>query len=842
MNVTTQGIGHKVMSVLMALVLAIGLAPMVPAGTALAATDQENWDAATYVYTAEANEDDEYVIDYTGEPVAFGVVSVTEVGSSTALDPEAYEVAYYSNNAGTPGAKIENGAEGVVEPGDYWIGVTSKEAVGSTETPVTHYQKFTIAPKGKTSILGAKIYQATADPNDVSDETFVYTGKEFYFGTVAGYLNVQVDDKPLVKDTDYELRVDPQNPTIKEAGTYDVTIIGKGNYEGTLYTKVVIAPIDLDTATVTIADQDIRQVTNSPLTGSMVLIDGVDATTLDLDDELAYEFTGYEFEGAAGVPEVIKNVGHYTASVAAEDTANNVTGSKSGIEFDVVSNVVMGYDYTNGTVTDSFADWNSAGLVFDNSKDEAFDPEKITVGGGAVAKDRYTVTVTKDGVKTNDWTEAGDYVATVKVSTGDEYDMGGTGTLKFSVINGTIATASDIFVIVDGKNVQQGTDLHVTYTGEAFDVTTVVKNDEGETLTAGVDYNVEITDSTGAKVDEILGVGGYQVHITDGAYHVAAGTGSYIVRVDKIAIQGYRAVQINMGDTEGLPYTGEAVVPAVEYTTDNPASEDAVWKALDPALYELKYSNADNSVSVDAEDVVEPAIYTATVWLTDEAKETMAEAVNQTFKFRIVDTIAYSDVKAGEWYANPVYQAKKLGYMTGVDGTTTFLPATNITRAEMACVVYKMVGGQYDADDTTFEAPFADVEMSFSWAVPAISWANKAGVITGYAPDYATFGPGDNATREQVATILYRYAQATGQDVTVEDEAAALEKYADGDQVSEYARTAMAWAIENGIMGVDIDSLRPQDNIVRAEVAAMSVRVQPESYEGSVDIDVSQQP
>lgn len=772
-------------------------------------------------------------------------MSVTELGSSTALDPEAYEVAYYSNNAGTPGAKIENGAEGVVEPGDYWIGITSKEAVGSTDQPVTHYQKFTIAPKAKTSILDAKIYQATADANDVSDETFVYTGKEFFFGTEAGYLNVQVDGKPLAKDKDYTLYVDPNQPTIKDAGTYNVTIKGIGNYEGTVYLNITIAPIDLTTATVTVADQDIRQVENKPLAGAMVYIDGVSATELGLDvnSELAYEITDFSLKGTAGVPDVFKSVGHYTASVAATDEAKNVTGSKTGLEFDVVGNVVEGYDYTNGTVTDSFADWNSAGLVFDNSKDEAFDPEKITVGGGAVAKDRYTVTVTKDGVATNDWTEAGDYIATVKVSTGDTFDMGGTGTLKFSVIEGTIATASDIFVIVDGKNVQQGTDLHVTYTGEAFDVTTVVKNDEGETLTAGVDYNVEITDGTGAKVDEILGVGGYQVHITDGAYHVAAGTGAYIVRVDKIAIQGYRAVQIDMGDTEGLPYTGEAVVPAVEYTTDDPTSKDAVWTALDPALYELKYSNADNTVSVDAEDVVEPAIYTATVWLTDEAKETMAEPANQTFQFRIVNTIAYSDVKAGEWYANPIYQAKKLGYMTGVDGTTTFLPMTNITRAEMACVVYKMVGGEsYYGEDVKPESPFDDVEMSFSWAMTAISWANKAGIITGYAPDYATFGPGDNATREQVATILYRYAQATGQDVTVEDEAAALAQYADGDQVSEYARTAMAWAIENGVMGVDVDSLRPQDNIVRAEVAAMSVRVQPEGYEGSVDIDVPTPP
>ena len=121
---------------------------------------------------------------------------------------------------------------------------------------------------------------------------------------------------------------------------------------------------------------------------------------------------------------------------------------------------------------------------------------------------------------------------------------------------------------------------------------------------------------------------------------------------------------------------------------------------------------------------------------------------------------------------------------------------------------------------------FDDVDGR-AWYAEPIAWASNSGIVTGY--DDTTFGPSDKASREQVAVMLYRYAKAQGKDVTVDDADAALAAYKDGDQVSDWAKTAMAWAVENGVFGVDTDELYPTENIQRAAVAAIAVRFQPEA-------------
>ena len=99
--------------------------------------------------------------------------------------------------------------------------------------------------------------------------------------------------------------------------------------------------------------------------------------------------------------------------------------------------------------------------------------------------------------------------------------------------------------------------------------------------------------------------------------------------------------------------------------------------------------------------------------------------------------------------------------------------------------------------------------------------------MTGY--DDTTFGPMDKATREQVAVMLYRYAKNQGKDVTVADADAALAAYKDADQVSDWAREAMAWAVESGVFGQGTDELWAKQNIRRDAVAAIAVRFQPEA-------------
>ena len=124
------------------------------------------------------------------------------------------------------------------------------------------------------------------------------------------------------------------------------------------------------------------------------------------------------------------------------------------------------------------------------------------------------------------------------------------------------------------------------------------------------------------------------------------------------------------------------------------------------------------------------------------------------------------------WAAENIYAANELGYMTGIGGTDLFMPEANITRAQLAKVFANMAGHVDNGLHTP--SKFDDVN-AMSWYAECVAWASEAGIVTGY--DDTTFGPEDNATREQVAVMLYRYAAAQGKDVTVADADATLAAY-----------------------------------------------------------------
>jgi hypothetical protein len=113
---------------------------------------------------------------------------------------------------------------------------------------------------------------------------------------------------------------------------------------------------------------------------------------------------------------------------------------------------------------------------------------------------------------------------------------------------------------------------------------------------------------------------------------------------------------------------------------------------------------------------------------------------------------------------------------------------------------------------------FNDVQAG-AWYYPAVAWAASDGIINGYQGNYA---PADPITREQVVTILYRYARSTGMEMTGND---SLSSFTDHDQISEFALEAMKWAVGNGIISGTTDTiLNPKATATRAEASAMLVR------------------
>ena len=204
---------------------------------------------------------------------------------------------------------------------------------------------------------------------------------------------------------------------------------------------------------------------------------------------------------------------------------------------------------------------------------------------------------------------------------------------------------------------------------------------------------------------------------------------------------------------------------------------------------------------------------TVTVTFKEEGKTTTEdkEETDKTEETTTPETITFSDVKESDWFYKGVSYVVENGMMNGM-GDNQFAPNAPLTREMLAVVLYNME----KQPESTGVNPFADVKADM-WYTDAIVWANANGIVAGY--DDSTFGLGDSITREQLAAILYRYAQLKGYDVT---EKADLTGYTDSTSISSYAVEAMQWANANGIVnGMTETTLAPQGTATRAQVATM---------------------
>ncbi len=172
----------------------------------------------------------------------------------------------------------------------------------------------------------------------------------------------------------------------------------------------------------------------------------------------------------------------------------------------------------------------------------------------------------------------------------------------------------------------------------------------------------------------------------------------------------------------------------------------------------------------------------------------------------------FTDVDTKQWYHEGVCYVLRNGLMEG-KGEGIFAPNANLTRAELVTVLYRMAG---TPSVEGLEHPFADVAEG-TWYTDAVIWAYNAEVVKGISD--TAFAPGANITREQIATILYRYA---GADAVAED---ALADFTDADQVNDWAVEAMNWAVAVGLInGMDETTLAPQGNATRAQIATILMR------------------
>ena len=338
----------------------------------------------------------------------------------------------------------------------------------------------------------------------------------------------------------------------------------------------------------------------------------------------------------------------------------------------------------------------------------------------------------------------------------------------------------------------------------------------------------------------------------------------YGVAIEESATVDKLLLEEAIAKAEAIPAEDEA-----KYTKDS-------WEAMKKALADAKTLNEDENATqedVDSaakkledaiagleeyaepdktklEEAVENAVpaedknkYTAESWAEytkalDEAKNVLAdETADQAAIDAAVKALAdaqaalktaelpYADVAEDEWYYDAVAYNYYAGTMTGLK-PDRFAPAETLVRAQFAAVLHKMNG----AVEVEYTDKFSDVKEN-DWFKDPVLWAAENAIVTGYT-DSKEFGPNDVVTREQMATMMYRYAKNYKKYEVSED--GDYSSFPDAKNVQEFAQDAMKWAVKEGIItGKTINGelcLDPQGSANRAECATIIQRFM-EKYE-----------
>ena len=278
---------------------------------------------------------------------------------------------------------------------------------------------------------------------------------------------------------------------------------------------------------------------------------------------------------------------------------------------------------------------------------------------------------------------------------------------------------------------------------------------------------------------------------------------------------------------ELIDYLAEAQAAAEKAEAERKAAEEARKAAEEAALAASKYAASFELAQLlhesetltghareDYAKVIEDAKAAIEAAKTPEEVDEILAAAREALKTAGCPSTNFTDVEENGWYHTGVDFMVKNGFMNGV-ADDAFDVDGNLTRAQLVTILYRIAG----EPESTATNPFADVADG-QWYTNAVIWAAENGIVKGV--NTTTFAPNDQITREQIATILFRYAKAE----KVEDK---LAGFPDAEKVSDYAADAMAWAVEQGLINGISESdgktyLAPQETATRAQIAVILMR------------------
>lgn len=264
--------------------------------------------------------------------------------------------------------------------------------------------------------------------------------------------------------------------------------------------------------------------------------------------------------------------------------------------------------------------------------------------------------------------------------------------------------------------------------------------------------------------------------------------------------------------TINVEFTDNSHAVNVKDASNGTLKTNTKWAVEDERVYITAVPDKGYELtwlSVKAEDGTRVDVYEALkedtyyFFMPDQAV-----TVSAIFAYDYPD-MPFTDVNSNSWYFNAVEFVYNKGIMQGVS-STKFSPNGTVTRGMLVTMLWRMAGEPYVGGGS-----FDDV-ASGSYYATAVAWAAKNGIVDGY--NSTRFGPNDAVTREQIATMLYRYAKWLGYSTS----GSSLAGYSDASSVSSWAKDAMGWAVKNSVVtGVTATKLNPASSATRAETAQM---------------------
>lgn len=279
------------------------------------------------------------------------------------------------------------------------------------------------------------------------------------------------------------------------------------------------------------------------------------------------------------------------------------------------------------------------------------------------------------------------------------------------------------------------------------------------------------------------------------------------------------ATGITVNPTSVSIKEGETAAVTATVTPDNATDKTVTWVSADSTIATVDNGTitgvtaGTTTITATCGNVSASVAVTVTAETEPDPEEPGTDPDEPTPDPEPGVTLPYTDVTPDAWYYDTVADVYQKGLMTGMN-PTTFAPAETLARAQFAIILYRMES----EPDIAFEATFKDVTDG-QWYTDAILWAADASVVTGYSN--GNFGPADKINREQMATMMFRYANAKGLDTS---QRADFSSYPDAGSVSPFAKDAMSWCVANGIISGDNGRLNPQGETARAVCATIISR------------------